>query len=392
MMQGRTSTNILMGRDGMRLRVALLLSFSVFGLAARRPPVAGDVAPVSYSFDDPASVANWTFSAAGAGGVGWAIDGTPAAMPGGVTFTGPNSLNYNNGTNYDTPGVANSGTATSPAITVTGLTNVYIKFMCNYQTDTTGTATDHRIVQVSTDDFATTLVNEPLSKSPGSTLAGPCADMGVWHEHAIVLSSVPASPIKVRFLFDTVTSASNGFAGWFVDNLDVSDLKATAIDQYEVGNPTPLGVGGTSSEGSILIQGVASSLVATAVHLDIEVQPLGDSFTGAPTVSSTSATAGQSLSVLLSLPVAASYHWQVRTVETGGATSHWMSFGLNSESDADVTMVTPAAGPRGGGGGDGGGGGGGGCGLTGFEVALPLLAVWLGRRRAMSHRNSPCLR
>jgi len=332
------------------------------------------VAPALNSFDDPVSLANWTLSPAGAGGVGWAIDGTPAAVPGGPAFTGPYSLNYNNGTNYDTTGASNSGTATSPAIAVSGLTNVYIKFMCNYQTDTTGTATDHRVVQVSADDFATTLVNEQLSTTPGSTLAGPCSAMGVWHEHAIVLSPVPASPIKVRFLFDTVTAASNGFAGWFVDDLEVSDLKATAVDQYVQGSPTPLAVGGTTSVESILIQGVASSLAGSAVHLEIEVQPLGTSFTGAPTLSSTSALAGQPLSVLLTLPALGSYHWQVRTVESGGATSHWMPFGLNSESEADFTIVAPSSG-------GGGGGGGGGCGLTGFEVVLLLLTVQRGRKR-----------
>ena len=48
--------------------------------------------------------------------VNWAMDGTPSSVPGGAARTGPNSLNYNNGINYDSPGTSNAGPVFSPVI------------------------------------------------------------------------------------------------------------------------------------------------------------------------------------------------------------------------------------------------------------------------------------
>jgi hypothetical protein len=297
-------------------------------------------------------------------------------MPGNPYFSAPSSLNYNNGTNYDTPGLSNSGTATSPSITLGGLTGARLKFFCNYQTETTGIDHDVRFVQVSNDGFTTTPVNEQLSTVPGSVLAGNCAAMGTWHEHVIGLGGI-TGPIQVRFLFDTVDAGLNDFAGWFVDDFEISDLFVSGLQQTDPSTGALVPVGGTVSSTSVTVGGVVSRDAAAAVTLEIEVQPVGTPFTGVPTASATASGPGSVLGVPLSLPGAGSYHWQARTV-TGAVTSSWMSFGLNAESDPDFILQSRvvSAAPAGG----GGGGGGGGCGLTGWEAMILLAANLIARK------------
>ncbi|HXX93385.1 MAG TPA: hypothetical protein VEN81_07110, partial [Planctomycetota bacterium] len=346
------------------------------------PPIDG-TAPLLNPFGDDSSITNWTIAGSDPS-VTWAVDATPAIMPGGPFFSPPNSLNYNNGTNYDTPGVANSGTATSPSIALAGLAGARLKFFCNYQTETAGTDHDVRYVQISGDGFATTLVNEQLSTTPGSALAGSCSAMGTWHEHVIPLTGM-AGPIQVRFLFDTLDAGLNAFPGWFVDDFEISDLMASGLNQFVQGTSVPIPVGGTSTSGSIAVTGVVSRDATSSVTLEVEVQPIGTAFTGVPTASGGATGPGSSISVALPALADGSYHWQARTV-SGGVTSSWMSFGLNLETDPDFVVQISASGaaPAGG---TGGGGGGGHCGLSGLEGLVLLVALGAMRRRGAG-RNS----
>jgi hypothetical protein len=337
------------------------------------PPV-DQIAPLLNSFSDVVALTHWTISTSDPG-VTWAVDGTPASMPGNPFFSAPSSLNYNNGTNYDTPGLANSGTATSPAITISGLSGARLKFFCNYQTETIGTDHDVRFVQISNDGFATSLVNEQLSSVPGSVLAGSCSAMGTWHEHVIGLGAM-TGPIQVRFLFNTVDGGLNDFCGWFVDDFEISDLFVSGLNQAAPAAGGLIPVGGTVASTSVQVGGVISSDASAAVTLEVEVQPVGTPFTGVPNATATASVPGNALAVPLSLPGAGSYHWQARTV-TGGVTSSWMSFGLNAESDPDFIVQVPGSGAAASG---GGGGGGGGCGLTGVEGMILLAILVIARK------------
>lgn len=167
-------------------------------------------------FDGASPLAGWTLSATAA--PAWAADGSPAGMPGGAFVSAPNSLNYNDGADYD-PGV-NSGTALSPAITLTGYSNISLVFMCNYQTDTTGVATDRRVITIR--DAATLAVLDvhQVAETGGSAAARPCHPSGFWHSHVITLQPSWGS-VRIEFSFDTVDGNSNAFAGWFIDDLRV---------------------------------------------------------------------------------------------------------------------------------------------------------------------------
>src|SRR5439155_1600110 len=146
-------------------------------------------------------------------------------------FTAPASLNYNNGADYATGGVPNSGTLTSPIIDRTALAGAAaLKFMCNYDTDTTATATDKRSILIMASDLSSTLATIQLSG--GASAAGPCAAMGTWHEHVLPLQAAWGGNFRVRFAFDTVDGLVNTGAGWFIDDLEISDLVVTALNQY----------------------------------------------------------------------------------------------------------------------------------------------------------------
>jgi len=338
------------------------------------PPPLDQIAPLLNPFANDVALTNWTISSTDAL-VTWAVDGTPASMPGNAFFSAPSSLNYNNGIDYDTPGLPNSGQATSPAITISGLPGARLKFFCNYETETAGTDHDNRFVQVSNDSFTTFLVNEQLSTNPGSTLAGGCAAMGTWHEHVIPLGGM-TGPIKVRFLFDTVDAGLNNFPGWFIDDFEISDLFVSGLNQFTLGSGVPLPVGGTSSSASVSVGGLVSRDAVGSVTLEVEVQPVGTPFTGTLTASATTSGPGSPLSVILALAGNGSYHWQARTVN-GGVTSSWMSFGLNAESDADFIVLVQAATVTA----AGGGGSHHHCGMSGWEAVLVLGVLLRSRRR-----------
>jgi hypothetical protein len=178
----------------------------------------------STPFDAPTG---WVFTPPSSG-VGWDVDSTPSGVPGGPARSAATSLNYNNGTDFDS-GAANSGSATSPAINLAGLGAPVLVFWCNYQTETTGTAKDRRWVRVSNDGFATTRLNQQLA----GTASAPylCAAMGAWHRHAIPLQGSWGS-VQVRFFFETLDAAANAGGGWFIDDLSI-ELQLSARGSWD---------------------------------------------------------------------------------------------------------------------------------------------------------------
>ncbi|GEM_PF-2432213 len=156
----------------------------------------------------------------------WALDATPASVPGGPVYKGTASLNYNNQNgNYHT-GSANKGTATSPVINVRHLGAPLLTFRCNYQTESSGAKWDKRIVQVWKAQ-GPLLQSYPLSSKASD--AGSCAAMGTWHTHAI-----PILPkwerVQIKFVFDSVDYLKNGYAGWFVDDFRLTSSTVSGAE------------------------------------------------------------------------------------------------------------------------------------------------------------------
>lgn len=169
-----------------------------------------------WNFDN--GLENWTSTSSNAT-VKWAADATPSSVTGGAFKSAPNSLNYNNGTNYDASGTTNNGTATSPDQSLSGLSSPTLTFWCNFQTESSASY-DKRFVQISKDNFTTTLLDVQLKTTGTSGGVGDCAASGTWHTHTVTLDPSWGT-VKFRFKFDTVDGYANTYAGWFVDDVKV---------------------------------------------------------------------------------------------------------------------------------------------------------------------------
>ncbi len=168
----------------------------------------------------------WTVSGA-AGGVGWAADGNPAP-PGFAPGSGPNSLNYNDGVDYDN-GATNTGTAMSPAHVLTTTINPQLQFLCAFDTDLfnpTPNAVDIRSIQITNSTGATVLATIQYITLQGPPPVGgttqPCLAALAWHSHTVDLNPyVAQGSIRIRFSFNTVNATFNQFKGWFIDDYKI---------------------------------------------------------------------------------------------------------------------------------------------------------------------------
>ncbi len=156
--------------------------------------------------------------------VRWNADPSPAAIGAEASYrSAPNSLNFNDATDYETwssgVSVKTSGDAVSPWIDISSRCHPTLNFWCNYATGDSVSSKDLdpiRRVEVSNDNFATTLLSSKVS--------GQCGTSGFWHKHAIELD--PAwGAIRLRFVFDSQDGVGNAAAGWGIDDLTVEVLE-----------------------------------------------------------------------------------------------------------------------------------------------------------------------
>jgi len=205
--------------------------------------LAGAQSAYQTNFDGTTPPAGWSLDAP-VGTVGWAFDGTPSTAPGGPAQSAPNSLNYNNGTNY-AASTTNAGAGTSPQINLSVFLATpapTLTFGCNYQTEDTGTSYDQRWLEISSDGFATFLVQAQLATSGATGGISDCAAMGTWHTHTVQLDPTWGN-VRIRFRFDTIDGILNNYAGWFVDDLNVNGTQPPPP-------PQPGGGGGGSGAPS----------------------------------------------------------------------------------------------------------------------------------------------
>ncbi len=128
----------------------------------------------------------------------------------------------------------------------------------------------------------------------------------------------------------------------FSTSVPVPPAPPSALGQFQSDGTTSIPVGGTAPSRLVFFKaGVTDANPGDSLRLEVEVRPVGTSFTnkatGSGTVVRNDTTATASNAVALSDNTA--YHWQARTVDQTGRTSGWVAFGGNGESATDFRVT-----------------------------------------------------
>ncbi len=276
--------------------------------------------------------------------VTWQADGTPAGAPGGAFVSSPNSMNYNNGSTFDN-GTTNSGSVTSPVIDLTGTTSGQLTFQCNFQTETpVANSWDVRRVQISNNNFTSTVFDQSLGQIGSSPLTGACSAMGTWHSHTIALSATWGQ-VRIRFFFNTLDPIANAYAGWFVDNVVVTAVipptpPVTPMTIEQVGSGTVQTPGWISYDGNVTFRANLTDPNPTdTVQLEVEVKVNGAAFDGLGTLLGNSVPASGGQSTASGSYGRGDFHWRARAVDNTGRQSPWIEF--DPAPGPDFTVVLP---------------------------------------------------
>jgi hypothetical protein len=198
-------------------------------IAASMPARAQEAAAYQTQFDNGGG---WDFS--NFYDVSWGVDATPIAGN-----SAENSLNYNNGLNYDYDDFV-YGLAISPVIDISGASTATLRFQCRYQTEAIGRPEpefDLRFLII-LDSAGEVLAFLSFLENDDADQA--CGAMDEWHEHEIPLDSSWDS-IQLAFYFDSIDWIANEYQGWFIDDLVVAVPDVTppaAVTNLVADSPT----------------------------------------------------------------------------------------------------------------------------------------------------------
>jgi hypothetical protein len=111
---------------------------------------------------------------------------------------------------------------------------------------------------------------------------------------------------------------------------------------------TAIPLGGTVPPPTVVFRGMVSDPdPGQQVKLQVEVKPVGTSFTGAVSCQSELVASGTAATCAVSTLALGGYHWRTRAVDSLGTASNWISFATNPETTADFVVNTPPAFPLG---------------------------------------------
>src|SRR4029077_18870551 len=126
---------------------------------------------------------------------------------------------------------------------------------------------------------------------------------------------------------------------------------AQSLAQLRGDSLTAVPIGGTTDQGPVVLRGLVSDPDAgDSLRLQVELQPVGTTFTGTPTATGSRAANGQTAFVAATgLANNAAYHWQARALDQTGRAGPWTSFGGKSGLAPDFStsiLCTPHASRR----------------------------------------------
>ncbi len=130
------------------------------------------------------------------------------------SYSASNSWAYNNGFTYDT-GARSSGSLVSRWIDLSDAVGASLSFRSWYETEDAGLSWDKKLV------YATTNGTDWIQ------LAQVSGVNKQWVARTVDLSAFAGNRIQLKFFFDSVDAMYNGYAGWYVDDIEV---RLTGVD------------------------------------------------------------------------------------------------------------------------------------------------------------------
>lgn len=181
---------------------ALLLALALLVPAASFLPVGASASTPVYAEDFESGAAGWNATGL------WGLNGDRAGNGNTSFYYGVSTAPGTGDNTFDT-GAPNSGTLTSPAIDLTGLTVATLRFWTYW--DGEGCPYEHPVVEVSTNGTQGPfdLVHEECTSTGSGTVA-------------VNLTAYAGQVIHVRFAWETGDAINNGGEGWYVDDVRVT--------------------------------------------------------------------------------------------------------------------------------------------------------------------------
>src|SRR5882762_2125041 len=153
-------------------------------------------------------------------------------------------------------------------------------------------------------------------------------------------------PATRNYLIEA-TSAGVGQTGRFT--LSVTRPRAptapapATLMQLRTDSLTVVPLGGPTDQATVVLRGLlADPDPSDSLRLEVEVRPVGTTFTGTPTQTGDRVANGQNGFVLVpGLANNTGYHWQARAADQTGRASDWSAFGGNAEGAPDFSTAVP---------------------------------------------------
>lgn len=108
--------------------------------------------------------------------------------------------------------------------------------------------------------------------------------------------------------------------------------------QHQANGATALAAGDTTTQSVVTFDALAADTDGDPVRLEVELKPTGVAFDGTVSGATGFYPSGTYLYLLIGSLSDGRYHWRARLTDANGASSAWVAFGGNPESDADFIV------------------------------------------------------
>ena len=128
---------------------------------------------------------------------------------------------------------------------------------------------------------------------------------------------------------------------WAPDPIAIPYVVTSSLAQYEADGVTAVVQRSLAAGDTVVFSATLASAGMKPIQLQVEVEPVAVSFTGAPTATSTFVAPGTAATATASGLAPDGYHWQARAVDEDGNASQWITLS-NPPADMDFAIGSGA--------------------------------------------------